>query len=58
MFAVPFLRGLFVRLALLYSKSKRGEIALYLGRTSKMVCYLEGKIDNRKLRVMERILQW
>jgi len=51
-------RGLFVRLALLYSKSKRGEIASYLGRTSKMVCYLEKKIDDKKLRVMERILEW
>ena len=31
---------------------------IYLGRTSKMVCYLEKKIDDRKLRVMERILEW
>ncbi len=51
-------RGLFICLALIYSKSKRGEIASYLDRTSKMVSYLEKKIDNRKLRVMERLLKW
>jgi len=51
-------RGLFVCLALAYSKSKRGEIASYLGRTTKMVSYLESKISKRKLRVMEKLLEW
>jgi len=51
-------RSLFVCLALVCSKSKRGEIASYLDRTPKMVCYLEKKIDNRKLYDMKRILEW
>ena len=51
-------RGLFVCLALAYSESKRGEIASYLGRTTKMVSYLESKISRRKLRIMEKLLEW
>ena len=42
-------RGYFVRLALLYTKCKRREIAEYLGRVPRIIPFLERRISDRKL---------
>ena len=51
-------RSIFVRLALLFTKYKRKEIAEYLDRTPKMISYLERKLDDGKLQAIENNLQW
>jgi len=51
-------RSIFVRLALLFTKYKRKEIAEYLNRTPKMISYLERKLDDGKLQAIENNLQW
>ncbi len=57
---IVWARSLFVLLSLKYADYdyKRKEIASYLDRTPKMVCYLERKIDKGKLRAIERRLGW
>ncbi|MCK4233387.1 hypothetical protein KAX75_03105 [candidate division WOR-3 bacterium] len=39
--------SIFVCLALKHTDRKRKEIASFLGRTAKMVCHLERKVDGR-----------
>lgn len=51
-------RSLFVRLALLYTKYKRKEIAEYLGRVPRIIPYLVGKLSDEKLQSIKAKLQW
>ncbi|MDO9575456.1 MAG: transposase [bacterium] len=51
-------RSLFVRLALLYTKYKRKEIAEYLGRVPRIIAYLVGKLSDEKLQSIKAKLQW
>lgn len=51
-------RSLFVRLSLMYTQSKRKKIAEYLGREPKMISYLERKLDDGTLRLVETKLRW
>ena len=52
------MRSIFVCLAIKYTDRKRKEIASFLGRTAKMVCHLERKVDGRILKGIEERLGW
>ncbi len=51
-------RSLFVRLAIIYTKYKRKEIAEYLGRVPRIIPYMERKLSDEKLQSIKLELQW
>lgn len=51
-------RSLFVRLSLIYSKNRRKEIAQFLGRVPRIIPYLERRLDDNRLQLVVKKLQW